>query len=110
MWKGTILPFFHSDGNEPLLGGRLNIKSKGLKMIQQYICNVQILILLCPWVLLGSRPCIILFISSVENVKEDKPFIGVEVKTSWKFAAIGHKGTLFGKGTVEKFSIFLEVC
>lgn len=91
-----------------MLGGRLNIKSKGLKMIQQHICNVQILILLCPWVLLGSRPCIILFISSAENVKEDKPFIGVEVKTSWKFAAIGHKGTLFGKEQLKSSAFFLK--
>ena len=39
-----------------------------------------------------------------------KSFIGSEAKTSWKFAVIGQKGTLFGEETVEKFSHFLEVC
>ena len=33
-----------------------------------------------------------------------KSFIGSEAKTSWKFAVIGQKGTLFGEETVEKFS------
>ena len=71
LWIGTILPFLHSEGNEPLVMAWLNIIFKGLQMVSPHIFNMWILILSCPWALLWSRLWIIFPISFAENVAED---------------------------------------
>ena len=53
---------------------------------------------------------VIVTLNNLPYIFNWKSFIGSEAKTSWKFAMIDQKGTLFGEKTVEHFSRFLEVC
>ena len=46
-------------------------KCTGREVVSPHTFNMQILLLSCPWALLGSRHWIIFPISSVENVTED---------------------------------------
>ena len=53
------MPFFHSDGNTPVVRACLKINSRGLQMVLPHILSIRILMLSWPWALFGLRLTII---------------------------------------------------
>ena len=55
LWMGTIFPFFHSEGNIPVIRPCLKIISSGTQIESPHILSMRILMLSWPWALFESR-------------------------------------------------------
>ena len=81
LWIGTTLAFFHSLGNIPSFRQFLKMISSGFQMESPHNFNIRMLIMSCPWALLGSSFLIISPMWSAEKWNDSRSDSVWTVKT-----------------------------